>query len=54
LSFRFGHELFQMNSHNSELWNCHTWFNKGVARWLDIALYKAMQRIIKAVELASR
>ncbi len=29
----------------------HTWFNKAVARWLDIALYKAMQRIIKAVQL---
>lgn len=29
----------------------HVWFNKAVARWLDIALYKAMQRIIKAVEL---
>ena len=26
---------------------CHVWFNKAVARWLDIALYKAMQRIIK-------
>ena len=25
----------------------HIWFNKAVARWLDIALYKAMQRIIK-------
>lgn len=31
--------------------NSHTWFNKAVARWLDIALYKAMQRIIRAVEL---
>ena len=31
----------------------HVWFNKAVARWLDIALYKAMQRIIKAVELAT-
>jgi BAI1-associated protein 3 len=27
------------------------WFDKSVARWLDIALYKAMQRIIRAVEL---
>ncbi len=29
----------------------HTWFNKAVTRWLDIALYKAMQRITKAVDL---
>lgn len=29
----------------------YIWFNKAVARWLDIALYKAMQRIIKAVQL---
>ena len=27
----------------------HIWFNKAVARWLDIALYKAMQRIIKVI-----
>ena len=27
----------------------HIWFNKAVARWLDIALYKAMQRIIKVL-----
>ncbi|QQP31402.1 Protein unc13 -like protein Dlike, partial [Caligus rogercresseyi] len=33
---------------DSPLRNCHVWFHKGVARWLDIALYKAMQRIIKA------
>jgi hypothetical protein len=38
---------------SGELWNCHNWFNKGVARWLDIALYKAMQRITRAVELVS-
>nr|CAD7447691.1 unnamed protein product [Timema bartmani] len=29
----------------------HTWFHRGVAQWLDIALYKALQRIHKAVEL---
>ena len=29
----------------------HLWFNKAVARWLDIALYKAMQRITRAVEI---
>ena len=30
-----------------EVQESHIWFNKAVARWLDIALYKAMQRIIK-------
>ena len=29
----------------------HQWFYRGVAQWLDMALYKAMQRIEKAVEL---
>lgn len=29
----------------------HVWFQQGVARWLDIAAYKAMQRIEKAVDL---
>jgi len=33
------------------LYAYYTWFNKAVPRWLDIALYKAMQRIVKAVEL---
>ncbi|XP_059472886.1 protein unc-13 homolog 4B isoform X2 [Neocloeon triangulifer] len=31
----------------------HTWFHKGVAQWLDIALYKALKRIEKAVELGN-
>jgi len=29
----------------------HQWFHAGVAQWLDIALYKALQRIKKAVEI---
>ncbi|CAH0392053.1 unnamed protein product [Bemisia tabaci] len=29
----------------------HTWFYRGVAQWLDIAVYKAMHRIEKAVEI---
>lgn len=29
----------------------HTWFTDGVAHWLDIAVYKAMKRIEKAIEL---
>jgi hypothetical protein len=31
--------------------NFHVWFHAGVAQWLDIALYKALQRIKKAVEI---
>ena len=46
-----GHELFPGSNQCFELTESHVWFNKAVARWLDIALYKAMQRIIKAVEL---
>ena len=37
-----------------EVSECHLWFNKAVARWLDIALYKAMQRIIKVTRLFSK
>lgn len=29
----------------------HKWFQKGVSKWLDIATYKAIQRIDKAIEL---
>ena len=35
----------------TEMSNNHSWFNKAVTRWLDIALYKAMERITKAVDL---
>lgn len=31
--------------------NFHFWFYSGVTRWLEIAQYKALQRINKAVEL---
>lgn len=31
----------------------HHWFYRGVAQWLDIALFKALQRVKKAVELDS-
>ncbi|XP_056643734.1 protein unc-13 homolog 4B isoform X2 [Diorhabda sublineata] len=31
--------------------NFHNWFHDGVARWLDVAVFKALQRIEKAVEL---
>ncbi len=42
---------FSTSPSTAEFMCHHTWFNKAVARWLDIALYKAMQRIIKAVQL---
>uniref|UniRef100_A0A1B6MMV1 C2 domain-containing protein n=1 Tax=Graphocephala atropunctata TaxID=36148 RepID=A0A1B6MMV1_9HEMI len=29
----------------------HSWFHRGVAHWLDIAVFKAMHRIERAVEL---
>lgn len=29
----------------------YRWFHGGVAQWLDIAVFKALQRIEKAVEL---
>ena len=29
----------------------HSWFIKAVAKWLDIALYKAMTRIVRSVKL---
>lgn len=51
---RLGEELFpgtDARQETFEVQESHIWFNKAVARWLDIALYKAMQRIIKAVEL---
>jgi len=31
----------------------HEWFRAGVAHWLDIAVYKALKRIDKAVEIDS-
>ncbi len=31
----------------------HSWFIRAVAKWLDIALYKAMGRIVRAVRLDS-
>ncbi|XP_066150952.1 protein unc-13 homolog 4B isoform X3 [Euwallacea fornicatus] len=34
-----------------EIRNFHQWFHEGVAQWLDIAVYKALQRIEKAVDL---
>ena len=48
---KLGHEIFRGVARPTEMSNNHTWFNRAVTRWLDIALYKAMERITKAVEL---
>lgn len=40
-----------MDLETSHLAKYYTWFQQGVARWLDIAAYKAMQRIERAVVL---
>lgn len=51
--FRIGAEIF-LNDDIFEtfaLRKYYTWFVPGVVRWLDIAAYKALQRIEKAVEL---
>lgn len=33
--------------------NYYNWFRSGVAHWLDIAVYKALKRIDRAVEIDS-
>jgi BAI1-associated protein 3 len=48
---KLGQDIFRGVARPTEMSNSHTWFNKAVARWLDIALYKAMERIMKAVDL---
>lgn len=39
------------SSVHGDLGPYYTWFLKAVAKWLDIALFKAVQRILKAVEM---
>ena len=41
-TLRIGHEVYKDSPppEPSEFMDNHTWFNKGVTRWLDIALYK--------------
>lgn len=48
---RFGNNNGEIDREQSHLAKYHLWFQQGVARWLDIAAYKAMQRIERAVEL---
>lgn len=33
--------------------NYYNWFRSGVAHWLDIAVYKALKRIDRAIEIDS-
>ncbi len=47
----FGLELYGGAPSASDFMSNHLWFNKAISRWLDIALYKAMQRICRAVDL---
>ncbi|XP_021939432.1 protein unc-13 homolog 4B isoform X2 [Zootermopsis nevadensis] len=46
-----GTGLCPVDSDVFNIHNFHLWFHAGVAQWLDIALYKALQRIKKAVEI---
>ena len=39
------------SSHHQSLSHYYLWFLKGVSKWLDIALLKAVKRIFKAVAL---
>ncbi|XP_046385161.1 protein unc-13 homolog 4B isoform X2 [Ischnura elegans] len=43
--------IYCMDMDGLKMQDYHNWFTKGVAHWLDIALFKALQRIEKAVEL---
>lgn len=49
--FRLGTNDCRVDLETSHLAKYYTWFQQGVARWLDIAAYKAMQRIERAVVL---
>lgn len=46
-----GKGLNPTESETYHIKNFHKWFHGGVAQWLDIAVFKALQRIDKAVEL---
>ncbi|RZC32407.1 unc-13 -like, partial [Asbolus verrucosus] len=46
-----GKGLCQTDYDTFHIRNFYQWFHGGVAQWLDIAVFKALQRIEKAVEL---
>lgn len=47
----FGRDVLSIDCDHLAISNYYRWFYEGVAQWLEIALYKALQRIEKAVEL---
>ncbi|XP_045469629.1 protein unc-13 homolog 4B isoform X2 [Harmonia axyridis] len=47
----FGQGVCPVDCDNFYINNFYKWFHDGVAQWLEIAVYKAQQRIEKAVEL---
>lgn len=48
-----GSDLCPMEHEAFPIRHFHRWFHGGVSQWLDIAVFKALQRIEKAVELDS-
>lgn len=46
-----GSDLCPVEYENFPIRQFHKWFHGGVSQWLDIAVFKALQRIEKAVEL---
>ena len=46
-----GFSSARLLAQDAELTVLHSWFLRAVAAWLDIALYRAMARIVRMVEL---
>ncbi|XP_014244942.1 protein unc-13 homolog 4B isoform X2 [Cimex lectularius] len=46
-----GKGMLPVENSTFKLKSFHNWFHQGVVQWLDIAVFKAMQRIDKAVDL---
>lgn len=51
INYRLGQGLNETDWTSYSISKFHSWFFGGVAQWLDIAAYKALTRIEKAVEL---
>lgn len=47
---RLGHVLCAEGLEEMKIQNYYDWFRAGVAHWLDIAVYKALKRIDRAVD----
>lgn len=48
---RLGTSLCPDDMDSLKIAKFHNWFHQGVAQWLNIACYKAVQRVKKAVQL---